>query len=160
MAAELVINTGPLITLARVGLLDLIGQLPLHVLCPAEVRAELDAGERAGHLQVRPSWVEVVRLKGPLSVVTLSGLDPGETAVIELALERKIPTVCIDEWKGRRLARAAGLQVVGSLGLLGRAKVAGLLPELRPWIERALEQGIRYHPELVERVLAEVGEAS
>jgi hypothetical protein len=38
------------------------------------------------------------------------------------------------------------------------AKLLGLLPALRPLIERAVERGIRYHPELVRQVLSAVGE--
>ena len=40
-------------------------------------------------------------------------------------LEQAIRDVCIDEWRGRRAAAAIGLQVTGSLGLLGRAKSLG-----------------------------------
>lgn len=48
MAEPIVIDTGPLITLDRMGALDIPGKLPLDFLCPAEVRRELDEGRRAG----------------------------------------------------------------------------------------------------------------
>lgn len=66
--------------------------------------------------------------------------------------------VSIDEWKGRRAALAAGLEVTGTLGLLAKAKLQGLIPALRPLIEKAVEEGIRYHPEIVNAVLEAVGE--
>jgi predicted nucleic acid-binding protein len=88
----------------------------------------------------------------------LAGLDSGEAAVIQLALELEVPWVAIDEWKGRRAALAVGLQVTGTLGLLGRAKVLGLIPSLKPLVERATAEGIRYHPELVQAVLKAAGE--
>lgn len=47
MAESIVIDTGPLITLDRIGALDIPGKFPLDFLCPAEVRRELDEGRRA-----------------------------------------------------------------------------------------------------------------
>lgn len=85
-------------------------------------------------------------------------LDPGESAVILLGLELRAAAVAIDEWKGRRAALARGLTVTGSLGLLGRARQLGLVPAARPFIQRAVNAGIRYHPAVVAAVLKELGE--
>ena len=48
MAERIVINTGPLIALARMDALDAIGQLPVEFVCPSEVRQELDEGAAQG----------------------------------------------------------------------------------------------------------------
>ncbi len=48
--------------------------------------------------------------------------------------------------------------MTGSLGLFGRAKRDGLVPVVRPWIERLEVAGIPYHPDLVSRFLASLGE--
>lgn len=157
-AERLVINTGPLVALGRVGALDLVGALGLDACTPEEVAAEITAGLAAGHSVSLPSWVRVVALVGPLSAVT-HALDAGEAAVIQLALERGIDDVCIDEWRGRRVARAAGLGVTGSLGLLGRCKKRGLISDVRPWIDSLAAAGVRYHPELLRSFLASLGEA-
>jgi predicted nucleic acid-binding protein len=155
---RLVINTGPLITLSRIACLDVVGQLPYQFICPEAVRLELDAGEASGYPRIDPAWLTVRGLSAPLPPVTLAALDVGEAAVIHLALELQVPEVAIDEWKGRRAALAAGLEVTGTLGLLGRAKRLGLVPALTPLIHRALREGIRYHPDLVRAVLRAVGE--
>ena len=75
-----------------------------------------------------------------------------------MAQERNAAWVCIDEWKGRRAALAAGLRVTGVLGLLGRAKIAGIVPALPPLIHRAVAAGVRYDAKLVAAVLKAVGE--
>jgi predicted nucleic acid-binding protein len=157
MAEQVVINTGPLITLSRVEALELVGQLPYHFLCPQEVRAELDAGEAPGHARIDPGWLSVHPAVHP-PALALSALDSGEAAVIQLAIDRRIRWVCIDERRGRQAAGAVGLGVVGTLGLLGRAKILGLTPALRPWVERATREGIRYHPDLSDKVLRAAGE--
>jgi len=158
MVEPIVINTGPLITLDRIGGLDIPGKLPFDFICPAEVRAELDEGRRTGYSDVSPDWLRVEQLRAPLSRVAASALDTGEAAVIQLALERGIAWVCIDEWKGRRAALAAGLKVTGALGLLGLAKRRQVIQAVKPYLEKAVAAGIRYDPELVQRVLEAVGE--
>lgn len=157
MAERIVINTGPLIALERIDALPIVEQLPYEFLCPAEVRAELDAGVFLGHRAVNPPWLRVFPYR-EVSPLVLSTLDSGGAAVIQLALDLRIARVCIDEWKGRKAALSVGLQVVGVLGLLGRAKALGFIPALRPWVEKALQEGIRYHSGLVQEVLAAAGE--
>ena len=49
----------------------------------------------------------------------------GEAAVIQLALEENIQTVCIDEAVGRRIARLNNLSLTGLIGILLRAKISG-----------------------------------
>lgn len=158
MAERIVINTGPLIALARMDALEVIAGLPVEFICPQEVKDELDAGAAQGYAVITPPWLTVVPLSSPLSPVSVAGLDPGEAAVIELALEQGKLRACIDESKGRRAALAVGLRVVGSLGLAARAKALGLVPALRPLVEKAMAGGIHYHPDLVRQVLEAVGE--
>ncbi len=78
--------------------------------------------------------------------------------MIQLALEQSIGRVCIDERKGRRVALAVGLQVTGSLGLLGKAKLLGIIPELRPEIEKLKKVGIYYGDGPIREILRGVGE--
>jgi predicted nucleic acid-binding protein len=123
-----------------------------------QVRTELDEGARSGYLDIRVPWLEVVPLTTPLDSVAIATLDAGEAAVIQLARERSIEWVCIDDRKGRRAALAVGLRVTGSLGLLVRAKIVGLVPAIRPYIERAMNDGVWYDADLTHRVLTDLGE--
>lgn len=158
MAERIVIDTGPLVALARTSVLDVIGTLPLAFVCPSEVRTELDEGAKAGHVTVDVPWLQVVSLAAPIDPVSRAALDAGEAAVIQLAIEQAIPIVCIDDRKGRRAALAIGLRITGSLGLLARARTLGLIPALRPVLDRALAAGIWYDADLVRLVLESVGE--
>ncbi len=158
MADRIVVNTGPLIVLSKINALHVAEQLPYEFISPEEVREELDEGEKVGYNRVDPGWLHVIRLRQPLRQYELATLGKGEAAVIELAIELGVDKVCIDEWKGRRAALTAGLNVVGVLGLLGRAKKLGIISEVRPFIESALRAGVWYESSLVSRVLREVGE--
>lgn len=55
MAEQIVIDTGPLVALHRIGRLYILDMLPFNFLCPAEVRRELDEGQAAGHPRIGPS---------------------------------------------------------------------------------------------------------
>ncbi len=56
-------------------------------------------------------------------------------------------------------ALSMGLDVVGVLGLLARAKKDGIIDSVSPYVRKAIEEGVRYHPELVRRILSAIGEA-
>jgi predicted nucleic acid-binding protein len=158
MADRIVIDTGPLIALARMDALDAIGRLPLEFICPTEVRDELDEGAAQGYPLIAPSWLTVVPLSSPLSPANLAALDKGEGAVIQLAIEQGRLRVSIDEIQGRRIAATLGVRIVGSLGLIARAKTLGIIEAVRPLIEKAMQKGIHYHPHLVSQILTAAGE--
>jgi hypothetical protein len=54
VAEPIVVNTGPLVSFARIGCLDVIGRLPYEFLCPAEVWQELDEGLASGYPRAAP----------------------------------------------------------------------------------------------------------
>jgi predicted nucleic acid-binding protein len=107
-----------------------------------------------------PEWVSIVALEQPVGALGQSTLDAGEAAVIELALQRRISLVAIDEARGRRAASAAGLTVTGSLGLLGRAKARGLVTAVAPYVAVMRTSGVYLDDALVRRFLDAMGEAS
>lgn len=158
MNKAIVINTSPLIALSHMQAFDLVLQLPFDFVCPEEVAQEISAGVQKGHSVSLPAAVKVQKISQPISPLALAALDSGEAAVIQLALEQQIETVCIDEIKGRRAALSVGLKVVGSLGLLGSAKRQGLIIEIRPLIEKAQQAGIFYDEDLINSFLSSFGE--
>jgi len=144
MAERIVINTGPLIALARMDALDVPGALPYQFICPNQVREELDEGASLGYQAIAPAWLSVISLSASPSAISIAALDEGEAAVIQLALEQGLSRFSIDELKGRRIAMALGLGVVGSLGLVARAKALGIIPAMRPLVEKAMRDGVHY----------------
>lgn len=162
-AALLVADSGPLIALARLQRLDLPARLFGAVLVPALVWEEVtreppaDEGARLRHALADGSLRVVADAELPVSASLGATLDPGEQSAIAVAL-RLEATVLIDERRGRASAAALGLQVLGTLGLLVRARDAGLVEQLRPLAEALTRSGYFLAPELVERVLAAVGE--
>lgn len=67
-------------------------------------------------------------------------VDRGEAEAIVLAEELKADLLLIDDEDGRELAQGRGLAITGVLGVLLRAKRVGLIPAIRPEIERLLKE--------------------
>ncbi len=86
-------------------------------------------------------------------------LDRGEAEAITLAEQIGAEAILIDELAGRTAAMNCGLTVVGTLGILLRAKQVGLCSELAPVLDR-LQQEINFFisPMLRETVLQQAGE--
>ncbi len=158
MVERIVLDTGPIVALARADALDVVGKLAIEFVAPIAVRDELDEGARQGHPTLAVAWVRFVTLAAPISPVALAELDQGEAAAIQLALEQQIGIVGIDERRGRRAAAAVGLRVTGTLGLLGRAKVHGIVPSVRPYVDRMHASSVWFDEELVRHFLASLGE--
>jgi predicted nucleic acid-binding protein len=155
----IVSNSTPLIAFARIEELELLRSIVHHVLVPEAVLQEItESGNRPGATEIRSaSWVEVraVRIIPP---ELLSLLDRGEAEAIALAEEVSADELLLDERAARAVAIARGLKIIGSAGLLVRAKQHGMITTVRPFLERMQMHGIRYSRQFVERLLLEIGE--
>jgi predicted nucleic acid-binding protein len=65
----------------------------------------------------------------------------------------------LDDLQARRLAETLGLMVVGTLGILLRAKQASLIPAVHPLVDAVVAQGFRLDPDLYQDVLRLASEA-
>lgn len=65
-------------------------------------------------------------------------VDKREADAIALALELDLP-ILIDDLKGRKVAEKLGLKFIGSLGLLKIAKNRGIILEVKPFIQKFLD---------------------
>jgi predicted nucleic acid-binding protein len=69
-------------------------------------------------------------------------LGAGETQVITNAQSHGAERVVIDDLEARRCAKAMGLKVIGTLGIVGRAKAMGLIDQAEPVVRRLRETGL------------------
>ena len=59
----------------------------------------------------------------------------------------------VDERLGRKYAKEFGLTVIGTLGILLKAKQLGIINSIKPLIEKLVEENIWFHEQLVHNVL-------
>ena len=156
-------DTTPLIGLASIQRFDLLQKLFGEVYIPQAVYDEaVVAGHEAGYAKREVStaaWIKVVNVTDRLAVeVLLDELDLGEAEAIVLAREISADWVLMDERKGRRKLTQVGLKKIGTLGILLKAKQEGLLPAIRPDLEKLQQQSFSISQDVVEAVLREANE--
>lgn len=158
-----VADSGPLIALARLGLLGLLRNQFDEVLVADEVFAECTVHPHRPGAQA----IDVARQTGLFACVAVSGvshfagdhlLDPGEAAALILAQERRCP-VLVDERKGRRVALQLGIPVVGTVGVLLAARLAGDVGALAPLLDALASFGYRVPAEVAQGALRRAGES-
>ncbi|MFN6560623.1 MAG: DUF3368 domain-containing protein [Nostoc sp. ChiSLP01] len=67
-------------------------------------------------------------------------------------------TVLLDDAQARRVAERLGITPIGTLGILRKAKKAGLIVEVKAYIQQLCSNGIYIRPSLIDAVLRDVGE--
>ena len=85
-------------------------------------------------------------------------LGAGETQVVTHALRHGTDRVVLDCLEARRCAKAMGLGVTGTLGVVGRAKALGQIAQAAPVTEHLGRTGLYVSDALVQHLLRQVGE--
>jgi predicted nucleic acid-binding protein len=157
-----VANASPLILLGKVGQIQLLGHLAETLVVPNAVMREVSAkpdGERT--IQTLTALESVILVDDAVAPANILSWDlgPGETQVISHAVSHSADRVVIDDLEARRCAKAMGLAIIGTLGIVGRAKAAGLIGRAGPVVQRLRKTGIYASDDIVQRLLREVGES-
>lgn len=117
-------DTTPIISLLKIGQIDLLQKLFESVVIPKAVYDELTVNnEFADEAEaIRESeYIKVADVSNRGAVDLLrraTGLDLGESEAIIYTDESKADLLLMDESKGRKVARQMGLNVAGTVGLL------------------------------------------
>ena len=156
-----VVNASPLIFLTRVRLLDVLHEPGVPVFVPDRVFNELGGigpHDPAVSAVRKCLWLQIVPT--PLIPASVQGwsLDAGESAVLALALENADTQVILDDLAARRCAKALGLPLQGTLGLILVAKHLGMIAAVRPVIETLRRSGMYVSDRLAEQVFEQAGE--
>lgn len=150
MKEPVVTNSTCLIGLERIGRLNVLRELFEPVMVPPKVQEEF--GKSVDWLQVLPPK------KADLVQVLSAIVDEGEAEAIVLAIEQNCLLI-LDDRKARRWAKSLGVRIIGTAGLLVRAKQEGILEEIKPVLEDLKRCNFYLHPDLEKEVLRLAGEA-
>jgi predicted nucleic acid-binding protein len=123
-----VVDSTCLIGLEQIGHLDLLPHLFEPICAPPEVQRESGFSYE---------WLRIETPSNPNLISALKLMvDDGEAEAIALAVERNWKIV-LDDRKARDLAQRLGLKIIGTVGILVRAKRSGLLPWINPLLMRS-----------------------
>ncbi len=149
MKEPVVVDSTCLIGLEQIGRLDLLPNLFEPIYAPPEVQRESGFSSE---------WLRVETPANPNLISALKVMvDDGEAEAIALAVERNLRIV-LDDRRARDLAQRMGLKIVGTVGILVRAKRSGLLPWISPLLNELTEKGFHLSEDLKREALRLVGE--
>ena len=149
MKESVIADSTCLIGLERIHLLDLLPALFESILIPPEVDKEFG---------VSLPWLKVETPSDTALIAALKMLvDDGEAAAIGLASERGW-RVILDDRQARAVAKNLGITIIGTVGILVRAKQSGIIPLLKPILDDLETSGFYISNALREEGLRIVGE--
>lgn len=145
-------NTTPLLAFSALGKFDLLGHLFGIINVVQSVSDECAYGGKilVPDLKCIP-WMNIV--EDPVELdPRFYTLDAGESNTISMAIQTGADIIIIDERQGRNLAEFYGAKVVGTLGVLLKAKKDGLIESFSDEVELLKRAGFWYDEKLVERL--------
>jgi hypothetical protein len=152
---KVVSNTTPIISLLKIGKLEILKNLYTEIYVPQEVFIEIEAGRHKKYYSnlLEIDWIKIEQIQNKKSTSYFLDLDKGEAEAIVLATEIEAELILLDEALGRYHAKHAGLRVTGTIGILIKAKKEGLISELKPLIFELKENGVWLSESLIDRIL-------
>jgi predicted nucleic acid-binding protein len=151
MPKTIISDTSCFIILTNIGELELLHKLYGQIVTTLDIATEYG--------ELLPKWVEI------LSVADMSKqqllelqIDKGESSAIALALETPNSTIILDDHKARKIANQLGLAYTGTIGVIVKAKLKGIIPSIKPIIEKIKRTNFRISVEIEIQALKQANE--
>jgi predicted nucleic acid-binding protein len=100
-----------------------------------------------------PEWIEIRKPKN-ISFQNSLDIDAGEASAITLALESQNALLILDDNKGRKTAERLNLLYTGTLGIILKAKNVGIIPSVKPIIQKIQGTNFRFSQKVLEEIYA------
>ena len=157
-----VVNSSPIIALCSIGKLGLLKDLYGIIMIPQAVFSEVCTKSDSvakNDLEMSLDWINVVPIKSEMTKAFYkSQLHDGEVEVMILGKEMNAGLIIIDDKNAKKHAKYLGFNVAGTLGVLVAAKKAGLIPLVKPLIDKMVKEKIYLSDRVIELCLKQVGE--
>ncbi len=156
-------DTSPIANLLQIRKLELLKLMFGRIIIPPTVDKEINELEKFSvdlEEYHKGKWIEIIYPKDMVLLKQLKEeLDEGEAEAIVLAKELHVDFLLIDERLGTKKAKDQGLNTIGLLGVLMKAKEKGLISYVKPIIEELeKEAGFWISDKLRKIVLKVAGE--
>jgi predicted nucleic acid-binding protein len=137
-----------------------MADLAEEILLPDAVADELLAGpvNDSARLAVAGGWGQRSSARQCPSTLLEWGLGAGETSVLAVALEHQPCTAVLDDAAARAAARTLGIPVLGTIGVVLRARQGGLIASVGEVILELRQAGLYIDDVVVSAALHQVGE--
>jgi predicted nucleic acid-binding protein len=158
-----VADSSPLVILTKLDCLDFLNRVFPRLYISPEVHYEVviaGAGLPGASEVSKAEWIQVKAVQNPAGLYAAQrkyGLGPGEMSTILLAKELGANPVLLDDYRARKLARAEGLEILGSVGLLETLYLRRYLTDLRSAFRQLLAHNVYIDQRLLDRRLRSLG---
>ena len=145
-------DTSCFILLDKINELAILQKLFGTVTTTEEIAAEF--------LKDLPDWVHIKSVSNKeYQHLLLLEVDNGEASAIALSIEEGDALLIVDDNKARKLAAKLNIAYTGTLGILLKAKQAGVIVAIKPIIERIQLTNFRFSEKNYKEILALANEA-
>lgn len=158
-------NATPLIALIFLNQLDLLNRLFDKTYIPRQGYEEvvgLDenrAGVKELRQKIQAGEIFIYDISDHRLVEMMLGrLHRGELSVMMAAKELGISLVLMDDASARKTAESFSLAPIGTVGILKMAKLKGLISEIKPLLDKLIENNFRISLKLYNEILKDVSE--
>lgn len=161
MTRRWVVNSSPLIVLAKISKIHLLIQLCGELVIPMGVVQEINCGvdndpARIWLAEEGVSWIRDIGEVAP--VVAAWNLGVGESEVMSWVYRNSEFEAILDDRAAKDAAMTLRIPVRGTLGVILLAKREGIVPAAKPLFEELVQVGFRVSPELLTAALRLVDE--
>jgi predicted nucleic acid-binding protein len=151
MPKTIISDTSCFIILTNIGELELLYQLYGQISTTPDIAAEYG--------DPLPAWVEIVSVadKHKQQLLELQ-IDKGESSAIALAMETPNSTIILDDIKARKVAEQLGITYTGTIGVIIKAKLQGIIPTIKPLIAKIKQTDFRLSADIELQAMKEANE--
>lgn len=151
MPVAIISDTSCLIVLSKIGELDLLPKMYGQIITTIEVSVEFG--------EILPEQIIIKTASNTISQQILQiNLDKGEASAIALALEILNSIIILDDFKARKVAEQLRLIITGTIGIIVKAKLKGIIPSIKPMLSKIAATDFRISKDLEIQALKEAGE--
>jgi predicted nucleic acid-binding protein len=151
MPKTIISDTSCFIILANIGELDLLQKVYWQITTTPDIAVEFG--------EALPQWVEIATVTDSYKQQLLEiQIDKGEASAMALALEIPGSTIILDDNKARKIAKQLGLAYTGTIGIIIKAKLTGVIPTIKPLLKKIRQTDFRLSADIELQALAEAGE--
>ncbi len=144
-------DTSCLIFLNKIGEIHLLDKLYNKAIVTEEIVEE--------YIEPLPEWIEIKNPDEKLYQKVLEQtVDKGEASLMVLALEIRDCLVSIDDLRARKVAKSLNLRLTGTLGIIHKAKKAGLISSTKETIQKLKAVDFRISEKIERELLRLSGE--
>jgi predicted nucleic acid-binding protein len=156
-----VVNASPIISLANIEHAHLLPDSCDQMIIPRVVEHEILDGsddDLAKHWisTTGQQWVQDIGSVAPL--VAAWDLGAGESAVLSWSYQHPKYQAVVNDLAARKFAKAFGMALCGTIGVIVIAKKVGIIPDVKPLLKRLIDVDFRIDDRLYQTALRLAGE--